>query len=203
MKPTNPIAQIANFSVDPRLAAILGENYTSSERALRELVDNAWDAEAKIVRITLPDILTEAPIIVTDDGSGMKEQELRQEYQPGSDRDRHARGTEAPVPSDGLQLFRRQQQRADRGVEILRRLAVAGQEPDHLDELLHGFRGRFGRRVHEGRIRVRRGAAAATTIAERLWVDCRKLLLAAPDGVVQHAGAGATTAIGGEYQRLA
>jgi DNA mismatch repair ATPase MutL len=56
--------QIANFSVDPRLASILGENYTSSERALRELVDNAWDAEARVVRITLPDILTEAPIIV-------------------------------------------------------------------------------------------------------------------------------------------
>jgi hypothetical protein len=70
----------ANFSVDPRLAAILGENYTSSERALRELVDNAWDAEAKVVRVTLPDILTNTPIVVTDDGSGMKEQELRQEY---------------------------------------------------------------------------------------------------------------------------
>lgn len=74
------MSKTANFSVDPRLAAILGENYTSSERALRELVDNAWDAEAKIVEITLPDILTEAPIIVADDGSGMKEQELRQEY---------------------------------------------------------------------------------------------------------------------------
>ena len=74
------MAQTANFSVDPRLAAILGENYTSSERALRELVDNAWDAEAKVVQITLPEILAESPIIVADDGSGMKEQELRQEY---------------------------------------------------------------------------------------------------------------------------
>ena len=74
------MAQTANFSVDPRLAAILGEAYTSSERALRELVDNAWVAEAKTVKITLPEILTEAPIIVADDGSGMKEQELRQEY---------------------------------------------------------------------------------------------------------------------------
>jgi len=70
----------ANFSVDPRLASILGENYTSSERALRELVDNAWDAEATVIKITLPDILKEAPIIVADDGCGMKEQELRQEY---------------------------------------------------------------------------------------------------------------------------
>src|SRR5437867_3174120 len=72
--------QTANFLVDSRLAAILGENYTSSERALRELVDNAWDAEAKVVEITLPEILSDAPISVTDDGSGMKEQELRQEY---------------------------------------------------------------------------------------------------------------------------
>ena len=39
--------QPAHFSVDPRLATILGENYSSSERALRELIDNAWDAEAK------------------------------------------------------------------------------------------------------------------------------------------------------------
>ena len=44
----------AHFSVDPRLASILGEKYSSSERALRELIDNAWDAEAKTVRITLP-----------------------------------------------------------------------------------------------------------------------------------------------------
>jgi hypothetical protein len=70
----------AHFSVDPRLATILGENYSSSERALRELVDNAWDAEAKTVRITLPSAMTEEPIVIADDGNGMKEQELRQEY---------------------------------------------------------------------------------------------------------------------------
>jgi hypothetical protein len=44
----------AHFSVDPRVATILGENYSSSERALRELVDTAWDAEARSVRISLP-----------------------------------------------------------------------------------------------------------------------------------------------------
>jgi hypothetical protein len=70
----------ANFLVDPRLAGILGENYSSSERALRELVDNAWDAEATEVRITLPDILSDTPILIVDNGSGMKEQELRKEY---------------------------------------------------------------------------------------------------------------------------
>ena len=70
----------ARFSVDPRLTALLGESYTSSERALRELVDNAWDAEARVVKITLPDILSEKPVIIDDDGHGMKNQEVRQEY---------------------------------------------------------------------------------------------------------------------------
>jgi HSP90 family molecular chaperone len=74
------MSKTANFSVDPRLASILGENYSSSERALRELVDNSWDAEATVVKITLPDILNESPIIVADNGSGMKKQELRREY---------------------------------------------------------------------------------------------------------------------------
>ena len=70
----------AHFSVDPRLTGLLGESYTSSERALRELVDNAWDAEASVVKITLPKIMTNEPVVVEDDGHGMKEKELRQEY---------------------------------------------------------------------------------------------------------------------------
>ncbi len=44
----------ANFKVDTRLAAILGENYRSTEAALKELVDNAWDADSENVWITLP-----------------------------------------------------------------------------------------------------------------------------------------------------
>lgn len=48
----------AHFFVDSRVATILGENYSSSERALRELVDNAWDAEARSVRITPPTPIT-------------------------------------------------------------------------------------------------------------------------------------------------
>ena len=74
------MTQSASFRVDPRLAAILGESYSSSERALRELIDNAWDAEATEVHVTLPEILSDAPIIVTDNGSGMKEKELRTDY---------------------------------------------------------------------------------------------------------------------------
>jgi len=70
----------ANFKVDPRLASILGESYRSSEYALKELIDNAWDAEATEVRITVPTILSEDPIIIEDDGSGMKPAEVRDEY---------------------------------------------------------------------------------------------------------------------------
>lgn len=69
------------FKVHPKLAALLGENYRSSEYALRELVDNAWDAEARNVWITLPSILTEdATIEFRDDGTGMTPEEVRSEY---------------------------------------------------------------------------------------------------------------------------
>ena len=69
------------FKVHPKLAALLGENYRSSEFALRELVDNAWDAEAQNVWITLPSILTEDAIIeFRDDGTGMTPEEIRSEY---------------------------------------------------------------------------------------------------------------------------
>lgn len=70
----------ANFKVDSRLSSILGNGYLSCERALRELVDNAWDADALHVSITLPSIVSKDPIIISDDGHGMIEKELRQEY---------------------------------------------------------------------------------------------------------------------------
>ncbi len=72
--------QAANFSVDPQLATLLSENYRSTEQAIKELVDNAWDADAENVEITLPEPLQEQPIIVCDNGCGMTENELRQEY---------------------------------------------------------------------------------------------------------------------------
>ena len=40
----------SNFKVAPRLASILGDSYTSSEHALKELIDNSWDARATQVR---------------------------------------------------------------------------------------------------------------------------------------------------------
>lgn len=70
----------ARFQVDPRLASILGENYRSTERALKELVDNAWDADAENVWIELPEVVSDQPVIVRDDGTGMVEREVRNEY---------------------------------------------------------------------------------------------------------------------------
>lgn len=70
----------AHFRVDPRLAALLSENYRSSEQALKELVDNAWDADAENVWITLPEPMTDTAILIRDDGLGMTDKEVRQEY---------------------------------------------------------------------------------------------------------------------------
>ncbi len=69
-----------SFQISPRLTEILGESYQSTELALRELIDNAWDADATEVHITLPEPMTSDPIVVRDNGVGMKPEELRQEY---------------------------------------------------------------------------------------------------------------------------
>lgn len=69
-----------SFKVDTRLAILLSENYRSPEKALKELVDNAWDAEAREVQITLPAPMTTEAVVVQDDGSGMTLAELQSEY---------------------------------------------------------------------------------------------------------------------------
>jgi len=68
------------FQVDSRLATLLSQEYPSSERALKELVDNAWDADAEQVTILLPKPLSGDPLIIQDDGTGMTEEELRRHY---------------------------------------------------------------------------------------------------------------------------
>lgn len=71
----------ARFRVDPRLATLLGESYRSSEHALKELIDNAWDADATEVHVSLPTApLTNAPIIIRDDGEGMTTKEVQRDY---------------------------------------------------------------------------------------------------------------------------
>ena len=69
------------FQVDTRLAFLLSENYRSTEKAIKELIDNAWDADAENVKVILPEAITLHPeIIVEDNGTGMTEEELRREY---------------------------------------------------------------------------------------------------------------------------
>ena len=75
------MAQSAHFKVDPKLAELLGETYRSVEEAIKELIDNSYDADAEYVIVILPNELTPEPkIIISDDGSGMKEKEVRNEY---------------------------------------------------------------------------------------------------------------------------
>lgn len=69
-----------HFQVDSRLATLLSQEYVSTERALKELVDNAWDADGERVTISLPTPMSDGPIIVEDDGTGMTEEELRRHY---------------------------------------------------------------------------------------------------------------------------
>lgn len=68
------------FHVDTRLAKLLSENYRSTEKALKELVDNAWDADSDSVKVSLPPAMTDQAIVVHDDGSGMTEEEILREY---------------------------------------------------------------------------------------------------------------------------
>lgn len=68
------------YGVDTQLARWPAENYRSSEAALKELIDNARDADAETVRISLPEPMTQQPIVINDDGSGMTETELQREY---------------------------------------------------------------------------------------------------------------------------
>lgn len=70
----------ARFHVDSRLPTLLSQEYSSTERAIKELVDNAWDADAATVRINLPKPMTTESIVVDDDGTGMTEVELRRHY---------------------------------------------------------------------------------------------------------------------------
>ena len=68
------------FRVDSRLVILLSENYRSSEAAIKELVDNCWDADADNVWIRLPKPDTADFLVIEDDGTGMTPQELQSEY---------------------------------------------------------------------------------------------------------------------------
>jgi hypothetical protein len=69
------------FQVSSRIALLLGESYKRIEQALKELVDNAWDADAKIVCITVPEGLEPViSITIADDGEGMSPEQISKDY---------------------------------------------------------------------------------------------------------------------------
>lgn len=71
-----------NFQVEGRITELLGQNYSSVEHALKELIDNAWDADAENVYVSLPDNLSPEVrfIKVSDDGIGMSNENVRNDY---------------------------------------------------------------------------------------------------------------------------
>ncbi|NUM76932.1 ATP-binding protein [candidate division KSB1 bacterium] len=87
----------AHFQVDSRLATLLGESYRASEYAIKELIDNSWDADAENVWITFPSPLTTDPIIIRDDGSGMTEKEVLNEYLVVANDRRSRKGERTPL----------------------------------------------------------------------------------------------------------
>lgn len=76
-----PLAPAA-FSVSARVAMQLGrESIASTNTAILELVKNAYDADATIVRIRFCKLGTpEAFLIIEDNGSGMTEDEIREHW---------------------------------------------------------------------------------------------------------------------------
>lgn len=71
----------AYFKVHPKLAELLGETYRSVELAVKELIDNSYDADSENVKIAIPEAMEKDPkIIISDDGLGMTESEIRDEY---------------------------------------------------------------------------------------------------------------------------
>lgn len=72
--------QSAKFKVDPQLAKILGESYSSVEAAIKELIDNCYDADGTKVNVTFPNPFDHSNILIEDNGDGMTPNEVREQY---------------------------------------------------------------------------------------------------------------------------
>lgn len=108
-----------HFSVSPRLASLLSAGYRSSEKALKELVDNAWDADAENVTVTLPEVMSDAPLVVTDNGTGMTPDEVREVYLAVADGRRNRQG--------GNSVLKRRKLKGRKGIGKFAGLMVAAE----------------------------------------------------------------------------
>jgi hypothetical protein len=142
----------ARFQVDSRLAKLLSQEYTSSERALKELVDNAWDADAESVSIELPDPMSDAPILIRDDGTGMTNVELERHYLYIAADRRSTRGDRTPLKQRLV--------KGRKGIGKFAGLMVASEM--ELETLARGTRCRFALRLDD---------LAAVDDIERLPID--------------------------------
>ncbi len=70
----------AKFKVDPALTKILGESYSSVESAIKELIDNAYDAYATKVNVTIPEFFENSQVVIIDDGDGMTANDIKDQY---------------------------------------------------------------------------------------------------------------------------
>jgi len=72
----------AEFTFSPRILDHLGiAAYNSVRRCLAELVANSYDADAKRVYISLPDIIDDnAVVTISDDGTGMSTDDFKRKY---------------------------------------------------------------------------------------------------------------------------
>ena len=82
--------------------------YSTLPPVIAELVSNAWDADAGKVEIAIPTdaITSKSQIVVTDNGCGMSDQDLRDAYLIIG-RDRRAIEGESPTPKHGRRLMGR------------------------------------------------------------------------------------------------
>lgn len=70
-----------------------------TDNALTELIANAWDAGARNVNITIPEIENEK-IIIEDDGTGMTEEEFKQRWMTLNYNRIKNQGIDVEFPSD-------------------------------------------------------------------------------------------------------
>jgi len=70
----------ANFSFDGNIINQLARSYRSTAEAIKELVTNAWDAEAEEVYINIPQQLEDDIILIEDNGNGMTPNEVQSDF---------------------------------------------------------------------------------------------------------------------------